>query len=129
MTLRTLLGKYDRKLRKIYNNERRHPEKYKDAVSAADFYESASSALKAAKGFISSYGEKGLMPLFLLCKAFFYENKRVTRMKLENFFSDEKLSLFQCEALPVLLYAAAGAVISESYPEKSEQISRYSFHL
>lgn len=123
MTLRKLLGKYDRKLRKIYNNERRHPEKYKDAVSAADFYESASSALKAAKGFISSYGEKGLMPLFLLCKAFFYENKRVTRMKLENFFSDEKLSLFQCEALPVLLYAAAGAVISESYPEKSEQIS------
>lgn len=132
MTLRKLLGRYDRKLRKIYNDERRHPEKYEDAVSAADFYESASSALKAAAGFISAYGENDLMPLFLLCKDFFYKNERVTRMKLENFFSDEKLSLFQCEALPLLLYAAAGAVICESYPGKSELISscvRNLFHL
>lgn len=123
MTLRKLLGRYDKKLKKLYNDERRHPEKYEDAVSVADFYESASSALKAAEGFISAHGEKDLMPLFLLCKDFFYKNERVTRMRLENFFSDEKLSLFQCEALPFLLYAAAGAVICESYPGKSESVS------
>ncbi len=124
MTLKRLLGKYDRNLRKAYRKQVRQDGDFVGAVAVTDFYESASSAIKAAKGFISSKGERNLLPLFLLCKDYFYKNEKVSRQGLVNFFSGENTDLFQCEALPVLLYAAASAVICENLDGGREDLIR-----
>ena len=117
-----MLRKYDRNLRKYCKEQVRNPDITPGAVWVTDNYRACSSALKAAIGFLSHEGEKDLMPLFFMCQEYFLRGEELSFERLSVKFSSEKLSVFQCEALPVLLFAAASSVISDNIYEDNEEL-------
>lgn len=123
MTLVTMLRKYDRELKKYCKEQIRSHDMSNGTIWVTDNFRTCSSAIKAAVGFLSREGEKDLKPLFFMCKDFFEKGERVSSDKIAARFSGEKLNVFQCEALKVLLYAAASCVICESlYDETKEEL-------
>lgn len=123
MTLRSLLRRYDRKLRKYYKNQLKQGMQNTSAVWVCDNYPFLISALKTASGYLSQNGEKGLMPLFVLCKEFISGVKEVTERSIVTAFSGEKLTIKQADALMFLLFAAAAAVVSENSENEEAVIS------
>lgn len=111
MKLVSEIRRYDRKLKKYCKEQMRCSEISSAAVWVTDNYRACSSALKAAAGFLFREGEKDLMPLFFICKEYFRNEEAVSEDRLIAKFSGEKLNIFQCEALSVLLFAAAASVI------------------
>lgn len=123
MKLERLLGKYDRNLKKCYKLLKRQGENSSASLWFIDNFSSVNSGIKAAQGFISSKGERNLLPLFSLCKDFFSKEEKVTSGRIISFFSSHKLSLFQCEALSFMMYAGCAAVISENIMGKEESLA------
>jgi len=113
MTLVSLLGKYDRKLKKYCRKCVRHGIKTPAAVWVCDNYPALSSALKAARSYVSHNGGKKLVPLFYLCREFMEKEKRVTNKTLSAFFAGKRLDITSSEALSYLLFAAAASIASE----------------
>lgn len=122
MTLRSLLGKYDRKLRRYCKGQLRQNSKTASAVWVTDNYRLCKSSFITAKGYASRNGEKGLLPLFLMCKKFFSHPFQVTSDRIIAFFSAERMSVAECEALPTLLFAAASAVVCDNLYEGSGEL-------
>lgn len=123
MKLVSIIRKYDRKLKKYCKEQLRGNELSSAAVWVTDNYRVCSSALKAAIGFLSREGEKDLMPLFFMCKDYFLNNEILNEERLIARFLKEKLNIFQCEALPVLLFAAAAAdIVDYTEYENSENV-------
>ena len=123
MTLVTMLRRYDRKLKKYCKEQMHSSDMSNGAVWITDNYRACSSAIKAAVGFLSLEGEKNLKPLFFMCKDFFEKNDTVSSEKIIAKFSGERLGVLQCEALRVLLFAAASGVICDNlYEEDKEEI-------
>ncbi len=114
MTLVTMLRVYDRKLKKYCREQMRSKDLSSEAVWVTDNFRLCSSALQAAVGFLSHEGEKGLWPLFFMCKEFFEMGEEPTSQRITVKFSSQRLDIFQCEALSCLLYAAAVGVICEN---------------
>ncbi len=109
MTLSSIIGKYDRKLKKYYKEQMEYEVTEPAAVWICDNYHICSAGLTAAKSFVSHNGEKGLLPLFLSCKKLAENTVQVTASGIINAFSDKKLSVFQSEALKPLLFSAFAA--------------------
>ncbi len=106
MTLGSMFGKYDRKLRKYCKEQIRQGVSDPSAQWICDNYHTCSAALKAAKSYLSQKGEKGLLPLFLSCKELADTSGEITDNRIIKRFSGEKLTVFKSEALQFLLFAA-----------------------
>lgn len=123
MKLVSLLRKYDRKIRKYCREQNGQSAASNAASWVTDNYRLCSLALKAAEGFISLHGEKGLRPLFLLCRNFFSAGHTPSDEMIASFFAGERLCVLQSEALSVMLGAAAAAELAENlYSDRQEHV-------
>ncbi len=114
MTLVSLLGKYDRKLRRYCRKQLRQTGKSASAVWVTDNFRLLSSSLISAKGYAFRKEKKALLPLFLMCKKFFSHSFTVDEERITAFFSSENLSISECEALSAMLFAGAAAVVCDN---------------
>lgn len=113
MTLVSLLGKYDRKLKKYCRKCLRQGISTPAAVWVCDNYPQLSSAFTAAEGYLVRNNAKKLEPLFFLCVDYIKTENRVNERSIVNFFSGKKPDISDCEALPLLLFAAASFVAAD----------------
>ncbi len=114
MTLLSVLGKYDRKLRRYCKKQLRQTTGSASAVWVADNFRLLSSSLLTAKGYGSRNGKDALLPLFLMCKKFFSHSFTVSRERIIAYFSSENPNISECEALAVMLFAGAAAVVCDN---------------
>ncbi len=123
MKLVSLFREYDRKIRKYCKEQTVNSATSGAASWVTDNYRLCSLALKAAEGFVSLNGEKGLQPLFLLCRSFFSSGHIPSDEMIASFFAGKRLTVIQSEALSVMLQAGAAAEIAESlYSDKEDYI-------
>lgn len=106
MTLKSMFGKYDRKLRKYCKEQIKQGVSDPTAVWICDNYHACSAGLTAAKSYLSQKGEKGLFPLFLSCKELAGASGEISDKRIIKHFAGEKLTVFKCDALQYLLFAA-----------------------
>ncbi len=109
MTLSSIIGKYDRHLKKYYKEQLKQGVSDPSAVWVCDNYHACSAGLTAAKSFVSRNGEKGLLPLFLTCKELAEKEGKISLQRIIRAFPERNLTLFQSEALQYLLFAAFSA--------------------
>ncbi len=125
MSLVSLFRGYDRKIRKYCKEQDKMPSSDEAALWVTDNYRLCSLALNAAEGFVSHNGEKGLQPLFLLCRSFFASGHTLSDEMAASFFAGQGLSVAESEALPVMLGAGAAAEIADNlYSDNKELIIR-----
>ncbi len=117
MTLLSVFGRYNRKLRRYCKMQLRQTSGSASAVWVADNFRLLSSSLLTAKGYASRHGKKALLPLFFMCKKFFSHSFTVSKERIIAFFSSENPDISECEALSVMLFAGAAAVVCDSIPD------------
>lgn len=120
MSLVSILGKYDVKLKKYCKEQSKNADKSTKAMWVCDNYRLCSLPLRAAVRFLSSKKEKNLEPLFSLCKELFMYGEEINFDRIVCKLSSEKLDISQCEAVSILLYAAASAVLCDNLYEGND---------
>lgn len=105
MTLRSMFGSYDRKIRKYCKEQIKQGVSEPSALWLCDNYHICSASLTAAKGYLSRKREKELLSLFLLCREIASEGE-ISEKRILNRLSGKKLTVNQSDALQYLLGAA-----------------------
>ncbi len=120
MTLMSVLGKYDRKLRGYLKRQLALNENSEAALLIMENFSVLSSAICSAKGFLSRYGDEGLLPLFFMCRKFLSRDITVNEESITAYFSSEMLTVLQSEALFPLLFSAAVSVLCDRLYDDSK---------
>ncbi len=113
MTLKSVLGRYDRKLRRYCKRQLSSDKNSDAALVILENISVLSSAINSARGFLSRYGDEGLLPLFFTCRKFLLRDTAVSAEGIIAYFSALRLPVLQCEALPYLLFAAGAGLVCE----------------
>ena len=114
MTLKSMLGKYDRKLKRYCKRQLTENDIGEYALTVTENFSVLSGAINSAKGFLSRYGDEGLLPLFFMCRKFVSRDTKLSQDSIIACFSSRTLSILQCEALQCLLFAATVGLICDT---------------
>lgn len=122
MSLSSLFRRYDRELKKYCRQQLKSGNNSTASLWIQDNYRLCASPFRAALRFFASEGEKELEPLFFVCKELFISGKEINEARITAKLQPEKLTIKQCEALSILLYAACSAVICDNLDSENDSL-------
>ncbi len=90
-----------------------------------DNYRTCLTALQTATDFLSSEGEKGLLPFFISVKLWCEGCGEITQTKIIEKFSEEENSILKSRALKYMLYGAFSCLVCENLNEENDEVITY----